>query len=180
MGNGEWCLRALPPRSADFQVCCIAGFQTRARPGHRRRPGWSHAPETPRPLPIWKSAIQQVWKPALRVPQASSPASSGGVSPPSPVAQAGSLLCRRLATCGGTDLFQRSNHHDALPAASRRHSRLPVCAARISPVRFSWGRPGRVSRRRFLQCGRRRSCRRAGRKSRTRPRPVRNRAAAAP
>ena len=39
--------------SADFQVCCIVGFQTRQ----------PCAPS--QALPIWKSAIQQVWKPAL-------------------------------------------------------------------------------------------------------------------
>jgi len=39
--------------SADFQVCRIAGFQTR------------RAPEAGNSLPTWKSAIQQAWKPAL-------------------------------------------------------------------------------------------------------------------
>jgi len=39
-------------RDADFQVCRIAGFQTRKRPGRSDS------------LPIWNSAIQQVWKPA--------------------------------------------------------------------------------------------------------------------
>jgi len=39
-------------RGADFQVCRIAGFQTRERFGQTHR------------LPIWKSAKQQVWKPA--------------------------------------------------------------------------------------------------------------------
>ena len=53
------------PRSADFQVCCIAGFQTRRRSAHPQRLGLPHAPETPWPLPIWKSATQQVGKPAL-------------------------------------------------------------------------------------------------------------------
>jgi VanZ family protein len=47
-------LKHATPRSADFQVCCIAGFQTRVAP-------WSSVA-----LPIWKSAIQQVWKPALQ------------------------------------------------------------------------------------------------------------------
>ena len=61
------------PRSADFQVCCIAGFQTRGRSGHPQRCGLSHAPETSRPLPIWKSATQQVWKPALRGRYADAP-----------------------------------------------------------------------------------------------------------
>jgi hypothetical protein len=62
-------------RSADFQVCCIAGFQTR------------RAPEPPGRPPTWppsrrsgalarrgggKSATQQAWKPALpaRAPSA--------------------------------------------------------------------------------------------------------------
>src|SRR5439155_10920190 len=40
-----------PNRSADLQVCCIAGFQTCGRSGRSNM------------LPIWKSAIQQVWKP---------------------------------------------------------------------------------------------------------------------
>ena len=48
-----------------------------------------------------------------------------------PVAQAGSLLCRRLATCGRRAVFARSGHFAALPAASRRHSRLPVCATLV-------------------------------------------------
>ena len=55
--------------------------------------------ETPRPLPIWKSAIQQVWKPALRVAQASSPASSGGVSPRDSLA--GARTPRQLAAEDG-------------------------------------------------------------------------------
>ena len=53
------------PRSADFPVCCIAGFQTRRRSAHPQPLGSPHAPETPWPLPIWKSATQQVGKPAL-------------------------------------------------------------------------------------------------------------------
>ena len=56
-----------PRRSADFQVCCVAGFQTRGRSGHPQRLAKPHAPRTYRPLPIWKSAIQQVGKPALSV-----------------------------------------------------------------------------------------------------------------
>ena len=59
-------LTARCPCSADFQVCCIAGFQTREPSCHPQPFGSPHAPETPRPLPIWKSAIRQVWKPALR------------------------------------------------------------------------------------------------------------------
>ncbi len=39
-------------RSADFQVCCIAGFQTCAASGLLGT------------TPTWKSATQQVWKPA--------------------------------------------------------------------------------------------------------------------
>ena len=42
---------------ADFQVCCIAGFQTRGS-FERARP------------PTWKSALQQVGKPALRADRA--------------------------------------------------------------------------------------------------------------
>ena len=52
--------------SADFQVCCIAGFQTRSRSEHPGPRGLPHTLESSWPLPIWKSAIQQVWKPALR------------------------------------------------------------------------------------------------------------------
>src|SRR5439155_17995460 len=40
-------------RSADYQVCCVADFQI-------RRLSKDYTP------PTWKSAIQQVWKPALR------------------------------------------------------------------------------------------------------------------
>ena len=47
-------------RSADFQVCCIAGFPTCETPGKIRRASMGGG------SPIWKSAIQQVWKPALR------------------------------------------------------------------------------------------------------------------
>src|SRR5436853_5431289 len=39
--------------SADFQVCCIGGFPNPPTAGCRTPP------------PIWKSAIQQVWKPAV-------------------------------------------------------------------------------------------------------------------
>src|SRR5438093_1557865 len=40
--------------SAGLRACCIAGFQTCGRSARFDA------------LPIWKSAIQQVWKPALR------------------------------------------------------------------------------------------------------------------
>jgi hypothetical protein len=43
----------LKPRSAGFQTCCVAGFQTRTR-------------FTNSDLPTWKSATQQTWKSALR------------------------------------------------------------------------------------------------------------------
>ena len=43
-------------RSADFQVCCIAGFQTR------------RTSEPPGRPPTWRSATQQAWKPALPAP----------------------------------------------------------------------------------------------------------------
>jgi hypothetical protein len=42
------------PCSADFQVCRIAGFQTRWSFGHLDA------------LPIWKSATRRVWEPALQ------------------------------------------------------------------------------------------------------------------
>src|SRR5258705_527764 len=46
--------------SADFQVCCIAGFQTRhalyVQPSRK----------IANALPIWKSAIRQTWKSALQ------------------------------------------------------------------------------------------------------------------
>ena len=58
---------------------------------------------------------------------------AGGLRPQHfPVAQAGSLLCRRLATCGCHALFARSEPFAALPAASRRHRRLPVCATSVA------------------------------------------------
>jgi len=50
---------ASSPRSADFQVCCIAGFETCAALLARTLQNFSCAAD-------WKSAIQQVWKPALR------------------------------------------------------------------------------------------------------------------
>ena len=37
--------RARPPRSADFQVCCIAGFQTRSRPATRNASACSACPK---------------------------------------------------------------------------------------------------------------------------------------
>ncbi len=49
-----------PLRSAGFQACCIAGFPTCEASGQTEVLVPAHVP------PIWKSAIQQVWKPALR------------------------------------------------------------------------------------------------------------------
>ena len=66
-----------PRRSADFQVCCVAGFQTRGRSGHPQRLVQPHAPRTQQPLPIWKSAIQQVGKPALPGPFTDRPQKKG-------------------------------------------------------------------------------------------------------
>ena len=65
------------PRRADFQVCCIADFQTRWPTGHRKRLAWTHASGGASPLPIWKSAIQQVWKPALWGPCLAAPGALG-------------------------------------------------------------------------------------------------------
>src|SRR5882724_2512061 len=53
----------------------------------------------------------------------------GGSSVVPRVAQAGGLLCRRLATCEWCD---------GLPTASRRHSRLPACATRDGACPKSW------------------------------------------
>jgi hypothetical protein len=46
-----------PSRGSDFQVCSVAGFQTGFQ---------ACEPDAFDIVPIWKSAIQQVWRPALR------------------------------------------------------------------------------------------------------------------
>jgi hypothetical protein len=61
VGGAHLLASATPPRgSADFQICCIAGFPTCGAPEQSVALVPVHA------LPIWKSAIQQVGKPALR------------------------------------------------------------------------------------------------------------------
>ncbi len=88
---------ACSPRSADFQVCCIAGFQTRWPSGHRQASGFSHAPDRAQPLPIWKSATQQVWKPALRERRAPRPSPEKPVDARAPGAQVSPHSNERLS-----------------------------------------------------------------------------------
>src|SRR5205085_687541 len=59
----RWATENVQTSGAGFQVCCIRGFPN--PPGARTPPLRYNNSHT---LPIWKSAIRQVWKPALRGP----------------------------------------------------------------------------------------------------------------
>ena len=119
------CIRARHPCSADFPVCCIAGFQTRGRSDHPQRLGWSHAPEISLPLPIWKSAIQQVWKPALRGRCADAPVGRAATRLLSLIVLGIGLLasgCRTLAP--GTPLARAGD--EIIVAGQLFHTGTPV------------------------------------------------------
>ena len=95
------------PRSADFQVCRIAGFLTCGRPQIHRAPTAFGRRADFAALPTWKSAIQQTWKSALP------PDGSGHVAGlmPRPTWHAGACFRSNLVHCEQSVKFWSTSKH---------------------------------------------------------------------